>query len=317
MLNWLVVGIGDIAVRRVIPAIQAEPRSTLYGVVTRDAAKGRAYSERVWTDLGRALWDDQINAVYVATPPALHAPQSLMSLRSGKHVLCEKPMAMNLEEAKSMVDGAERSGSLLGIAYYRRLYPKVQRAMTLLREGVIGQPVLAEIDNRVWFDANDGVRTWVVDPQMAGGGPLFDIGSHRIDLLNYFFGQPLGVCAHLSNVVHNTDVEDSATLIIEYQTAVRGIVDVRWHCHAPTDGFRIIGTQGVMDLSPLNGPRLSYPGGEEQIPAPENLHYPCIENFVSAVLDGTPLVSSAKTAAWTDWVTEQALYRENGQVAEQ
>src|SRR5579862_8138432 len=98
-LNWLVVGIGDITTKRVIPAIQAEPRSTLYGVVSRDLRKGALYSDRVWTDLGEALRDPAISAVYVATPVCLHSPQSIAAMRAGKDVLCEKPMAMNYPEA--------------------------------------------------------------------------------------------------------------------------------------------------------------------------------------------------------------------------
>jgi predicted dehydrogenase len=81
-LNWLVVGIGDITTRRVIPAIQAEPRSNLYGVVSRDRAKGAQYSDRVWTDLADSLLDRSVDAVYVATPVFLHAPQSIAALQA-------------------------------------------------------------------------------------------------------------------------------------------------------------------------------------------------------------------------------------------
>src|SRR5436190_1462517 len=99
MLNWLVVGIGDITTRRVIPAIHAEARSTLYGVVSRDLSKGQGFSERVWTNLTDALSDPKIDIVYVGTPVALHAPQTIAALTNGKHVLCEKPVAMNYTEA--------------------------------------------------------------------------------------------------------------------------------------------------------------------------------------------------------------------------
>jgi predicted dehydrogenase len=87
MLNWIVIGIGDIATRRVIPAIQAEPRSRLYGLVTRDAAKAARYNARTWGSLEEAARDAAIDVVYVATPVFLHAPQTLASLRAGKHVL--------------------------------------------------------------------------------------------------------------------------------------------------------------------------------------------------------------------------------------
>src|SRR5271169_5963971 len=174
MLNWIVIGIGDIATRRVIPAIQAEPRSRLYGLVTRDPAKAAPFGVRIWGSLDEALADREVHAVYVGTPVFLHAPQTIQSLRAGKNVVCEKPMAMNEAEARTMLQAAEESGKIFGVAYYRRCYPKVQRAKQLLEAGAIGKPVLAELTNHMWFDGT-GSRSWLVDPAKAGGGPLFDI----------------------------------------------------------------------------------------------------------------------------------------------
>lgn len=308
MLNWLVIGIGDITTRRVIPAIQAEPRSRLYGIVTRDPKKAESYPEaKVWTDLARALFDEHINAVYVASPVALHAPQTMMSLKAGRHVLCEKPMAMDMAESAAMVEAAQVAGKALGVAYYRRMYPKVQRAVELVMQGAIGFPVMSYAAFHDWLPAQDDFRSWLTDPALAGGGPLYDVASHRIDLMNYFFGEPHGVCAHLSNVIHDIEVEDAATLIVEYQSAVRGIIDVRWHSRVVRDEFRIIGTEGEIDLTPLNGPELRHPGGVEMLPAHENIHYPMLHNFVEHVLDGKPLVSSGATASVTDGVIAEAL----------
>jgi len=305
MLNWIVIGIGDIAIRRVIPAIQAEPRSRLYGLVTRDPAKAARYGVRVWATLDEALADPAVNAVYVGTPVFLHAPQTIQSLRAGKHVICEKPMAMNEAEARTMLRAADESGKTFGVAYYRRCYPKVQRAKQLLAAGAIGKPVLAELTCHGWFDGT-GSRSWLVDPAKAGGGPLFDIASHRIDVLNFLFGQPLRAAGQLSNVVHHYAVEDNATVMIEYADGVRGIVDVRWHSKVSRDECRIRGTDGEMELSPLNGPDLVYPGTLENLPPDANLHYPMIENFVDAVEGKAPLLASGASSFWTDWVTEQA-----------
>ena len=305
MLNWIVIGIGDIATRRVIPAIQAEPRSHLYGLVTRDPAKAAPFNTRVFYTLDEALADPQVHAVYVGTPVFLHAPQTIQALRAGKHVLCEKPMAMNEVEARTMVQAAAESGKTFGVAYYRRCYPKVQRAKELIATGAIGQPVVAELTNHMWFDG-EGSRSWLVDPAKAGGGPLFDIASHRIDVLNFLFGKPLRVQAQLSNVVHHYAVEDNATVTIEYENGVRGVVDVRWHSKINRDECRIRGTEGEIEMSPLNGPDLIYPGGREDLPPHANLHYPMIENFVDAIKGKAPLLSSGTSAFLTDWVTERA-----------
>ena len=307
MVNWLVIGIGDITTKRVIPAILAEKRSRLGGIVTRNPAKAEPYRVKAFTNLTQALKIGEANAVYVASPVFLHAPQTLESIRAGKHVLCEKPMAMDYPQAQAMVEAAQATGVTLGVAYYRRFYPKVQRASELLRAGAIGQPVLAYASCHSWLPFEDENRAWLQTPALAGGGPLYDIGSHRIDVLNYLFGEPMRATAHLSNAVHAFQVEDSATVLIEYRSKVRAIVDVRWNSHLKRDECRIIGTDGEMDLTPLNGPELVFPGGRELLPTHTNVHFPCIKNFVDAVLDGTPLLSSGATALWTDWVTEQAL----------
>ena len=305
MLNWIVIGIGDIATRRVIPAIQAESRSRLYGLVTRDPAKAAPYGVSVWKTLEEALADPEVHAVYVGTPVFLHAPQTIQSLRAGKHVLCEKPMAMSEPEARIMLNAADESGKTFAVAYYRRSYPKVQRAKELLAAGAIGRPVLAELTCHGWFDGQ-GSRSWLVDPAKAGGGPLFDIASHRIDVLNFLFGKPQHVVAQLSNVVHHYAVEDNASVMIEYPAGVRGMVDVRWHSKVSRDECRIRGTDGEMELSPLNGPDLIYPGGRETLPPHANLHYPMLENFVDAVEGKAPLLASGFSSYWTDWVTERA-----------
>jgi 1,5-anhydro-D-fructose reductase (1,5-anhydro-D-mannitol-forming) len=106
--------------------------------------------------------------------------------------------------------------------------------------------------------------------------------------------------------VHPTAVEDNASVLIEYDSGVRGLVDARWHSRVTRDEFRIRGTEGELELSPLNSPELVYPGGAEHLPAHANLHYPCVEDFVSAVVDGRSPRSSAATALATEWVIEQA-----------
>jgi predicted dehydrogenase len=213
---------------------------------------------------------------------------------------------MNEAEARSMLRTASETGKTLGVAYYRRSYPKVQRARALLGAGAIGTPVFAELTCHDWFDGRDSSRAWLVDPVKAGGGPLFDIGSHRIDVLNFLFGQPQRVSGQLSHAVHHYAVEDNATVMIDYENGVRGVVDVRWHSRVKRDECRIRGTEGEMDLTPLNGPELVYPGGREHLPPHVNLHYPMLENFVDAVFGKIPLLASGASSIWTDWVTERA-----------
>ena len=309
MLNWLVIGIGDITIKRVLPAILSEPRSRLAGLVTRDKEKAKPYSVPAWTDLREALIESGCDAVYVGTPVALHASQTIAALRAGMHVLCEKPTAMNYAEACAMQQVSVETARLLGVAYYRRMYPKINRAKQLIEQGAIGRVVFAEATAHSWFSEEDARGAWRADPAMAGGGPFYDIASHRIDLMNYLFGRPHRVAGQLSNAVFHYAVEDNGTVMIEYAGGVRGLVDARWHSQVARDEFRIRGTAGELDLSPLNDPPLVSPSGVEQIPAPANLHYPCLEEFVASVLDGVPFRSSIASAVQVDWVTAQMLAR--------
>src|SRR5262249_50633469 len=227
-----------------------------------------------------------VDALYIALPVAMHADTTIAALRAGKHVLCEKPMAMNNAQAAQMVAEAAVSGRLFGVAYYRRLYPKVIRAKQLIAAGAIGQPLLAEANCHSQPPAAE--RGWLFDPKMAGGGPLYDIASHRIDAMNFLFGKAQRASGMLSNAVHSWDVEDSATVVMQFAGGVHGVVDVRWNSNVGRDQFRVIGTEGELNLDPLNGPELRIGDRVEMLPPHANLHYPLVANFVDAIVSNSP-----------------------------
>jgi predicted dehydrogenase len=310
-MNWLVIGIGDITRKRIIPAIQAEPRSNFCAVLTRDPRKADAYpGVLAFTELSEALRDPSVDAVYVASPVGRHAEHTIASLRAGKHVLCEKPVAMNLEQAEKMAAAQRESGRLLGVAYYRRLYPKLIRAKELVAAGAIGKPVFAEANFHGWVEGEE--RAWLRDPALAGGGPLYDVGSHRIDACSFLFGEPERAVGLRSNALHQLEVEDSATALVQYAGGVNAVIDVRWNSRIQRDQFRVVGVEGEIVLDPLNGPPLSLIKSdgsriEESLPTHANVHFPIVENFVQAVLDGGALACPIDEAIWTDWVTEQVM----------
>jgi len=320
-MNWVLAGIGDIARKRVIPAIQAEPRSTLYGFVTRAAAKARQFpGAKSWATVEEAVADSAVDAVYIALPVAFHANAAITALRAGKHVLCEKPMAINYAQSEQMVAEDRASGRMFAVSYYRRLYPKLIRARQLLKEGAIGRPLLAEANCHSWLETKG--REWLRDPALAGGGPLYDTASHRIDAMNFLFGKVERACGLLSNAVHRMGVEDSATVLMGLPGGVHAVIDVRWNSHVTRDQFRIIGEEGEINLDPLNSPRLQIDlrvstreeSRVEILPPHENLHYPAVENFVDAVLANDPglLACPAEQGAWVDWTIEQVVRSQRG-----
>jgi 1,5-anhydro-D-fructose reductase (1,5-anhydro-D-mannitol-forming) len=167
--------------------------------------------------------------------------------------------------------------------------------------------VLAEANHHGWLESDE--RGWLRDPALAGGGPLYDKGSHRIDAFNFLFGSPVRVAGLHCNAVHGLGVEDSSTVLIEYHGGICGVVDVRWNSRIVRDQFRIMGTDGELNLDPLNDPELRMINAsgtrEELLPAHANVHYPIVHDFVNAVLDGSRLVCPGAEAIQVDWITER------------
>src|ERR1022692_3643596 len=321
MVGWAVVGIGDIAQKRVIPGMRDDPRSRLRAAVSRDPEKSREVCEsfgieRIYSSLEDALADPAVTAVYVATPVALHYPQTMAALAAGKHVLCEKPTALKPAQVEAMIAAAKAVDRRFGVAFYRRLYPAVARVRALLRQGAIGQPTLVWVSCHGWFNEREvSHRAWLFDPVLSGGGPLMDTGSHRIDLLNYIFGQPRLAGAALSRQTHMTPefkVEDNATVTLEYAGEfgpVRAVVDDPWNSRVPRDEFRLYGTDGEIDLTPLNSGTIRYPGAQGSLPPDANFVATMIKRFTSVIEEGVELISSGETALVTYRVMAEVYFK--------
>jgi predicted dehydrogenase len=290
------VGAGDIAVKRVAPALVAAERSQLVAVSRKQPQLAEEFAQHFgarrwhadWRDLVR---DDEIDAVYVAAPVQLHAPITIAAAEAGKHVLCEKPMALSVDECDRMIHRADASGVKLGIAYYRHLYPLVQRVKRLLADGAIGAPVIAQLEAFERFDPPMGhPRAWLLDPAMSGGGPMFDFGCHRIEVLLDLFGDVADVRALRANVVFDRPVEDTAIAALRFSPGPLATVMVAHGAAEPRDTLDVFGSEGSIHVPRLNGPELRMVRGSEQTveqhPLPDNVHLPLIQQFVDAVLDG-------------------------------
>ena len=316
IIHWALIGCGDIADRRVAPAISAHPRCELSLVMCRDTDRAGYFAEKhsaVWsTTRPETLFsDDEIDAVYIASPPESHAEYAIAAAGEGKHVLCEKPMALSAAECDAMVEAARKHGVRLGVAYYRRLFPQVQAMAALLSEGALGQPLVvrAAVGER-YAPVPDAPGAWRLDPAISGGGPLQDIGSHRIDLLLHLFGLPERVGATLQSSSGEREVEEQATVLLRYASGMRGIIDADWSRDTRRDLFEITGTEGKVVCDPLSGETyiISRGGGGEtrRVEFPENVHAPLIDDFARAILEDRAPVCSGEAGADVARVTELA-----------
>lgn len=294
-LRWGLIGCGDIARKRVAPALRdlacseliavSRARSELAASFAKDFGATRCHAE--WRDL---LSDDEIDAVYIATPVHLHAAQAIAAAEAGKHVLCEKPMAMNPQECDRMIDAARSHRVKLGIAYYRRFYPVVARVKEIIESGEIGVPSLAQIEAFEWFNPAAGdPRSWLLQKHLAGGGPMFDFGCHRIEVLLNIFGPISQVKAITANTVFDREVEDTASALFRFSGGACGVLSVSHAVAKAKDTLNIFGTLGSIGVSVLNEGKVRVTGkmGEryEEHPPAANLHAPLVEDFTKAVLD--------------------------------
>jgi predicted dehydrogenase len=289
-----------IADKRVGPALVNARDSQLVAVCDVEEKAAQDYASRfqvsrVYGSLDQLLDDGDIDAVYLATPVFLHAPQAIQALEAGKHVLVEKPMALSVVEAERMVRIARDRGRTLATAFYRRFFPKIQRVQELLTQGTLGQVTMVASMYHTWYDPAEGTPgSWRTQKGRAGGGVLWDMGSHRFDLLVGLLGMPTEVWATCETQVHGYEVEDNATVYLKLGNGAQCMSSWQWNSTTWVDHLSIIGTRGKVLMEPVDSPNLTLFIGkdraqdrfDETIPLPDNVHQPMVQDFVDAVLAG-------------------------------
>jgi predicted dehydrogenase len=305
VVRWGLVGCGDIAEKRVAAALRDSRGSTLVAVARARAELAADFASRhrvrhAYPDWRELVRDPEIDAVYVATPVRHHAEQTVAAAEAGKHVLCEKPMGLDVAECERMIVAARTHGVRLGVAYYRHHYPVVGRLRELVASGEIGRPVLAEVQAFEAFDVPPHhPRAWFLRKAEAGGGPMFDFGCHRIEVLLDLLGPPDEVHGFLANVrFTGRDVEDTGVAHLRFGSGALAVLTVTHAAFEPRDTLDLYGSEGSAHAAVLNDGvlRIVTATGErkETHPPPANRHQPLVEDFVSAILqDREPAVSGA------------------------
>jgi len=316
-LKWGLVGYGDLAARRSTAALQTAAGSELAGVWGRQPARTLEFAAKHRIprahDSLASLLASGIDAVYVCTPADSHAEYALAAIAAGKHVLVEKPMADALPDCEAMVKSARERGVTLGVAYYRRAYPKMRKIRELIAGGILGTPTWVNISNHSWYNPAAGdPKHWRVEKARSGGaGALADIGVHRLDLLDYWLGPSRVAFSDLHNLVHHYEVEDGASIVLKLEGGAPAHAYFSWNSKAFSDRFEITGSEGKLIADPLDGPLLVVIRGQEReelrIDPPTNAHLPCVEDFVQAVREGRAPLCSGEDGLRTSRVLAQIL----------
>jgi predicted dehydrogenase len=296
-LRWGLIGCGDIAKKRAAPALRDAPGSTLAAVNRKQTELAQAFADefgasRVHADWRDLVADPEIDAVYVATPLEPHAEQTIAAAEAGKHVLCEKPMAMDVESCDRMIAAAKANGVGLGVAYYRRFYPVLIRMAELIRSGKLGIPLQASVQSFERFDTVDGEPTpWRLLQSEAGGGPMMDFGSHRLELLMSLLGDVDTVTGWSDKLLFpEREVEDSAGATLKFKSGARASLLISHAAMEPRDVVDVYLSEGSLHVAQLNTGELRIVTGDrssvESLPPHANLHQPLVEDFVNAIHEG-------------------------------
>jgi 1,5-anhydro-D-fructose reductase (1,5-anhydro-D-mannitol-forming) len=259
--------------------------------------------------------DDQVDAVYIATPPSSHKDYVLAVARAGKPVYVEKPMALNYAECEEMIRACENANVPLFTAFYRRALPRFLKVKSLIDEGQIG--TVRAVSLRLYQPPSTadrmGVRQWRVDPTIAGGGYCVDLGSHMIDLLQYMLGPIVKVAGFSANQAKLYEAEDIVSAAFTFESGAHGVGLWNFAASGDLEATEIIGSEGKITYSNfLESPILLDLNGvieRYDIPHPEHVQQPLIQLVVDELLGLGKSPSTGRTGARTSWVMDRMLER--------
>lgn len=203
----------------------------------------RELDSRVYPD-HHALAEAGLDAALICTPPNTHAAIAIDLLSRGIHVMCEKPLAMKLPEARSMLDAAHSSGAVLTMASKFRYAEDVVRARSIVQSGILGEIILLE---NTFASRVEMANRWNSNPDVSGGGVLIDNGTHSVDIIRFFLGPIAEVMAVEGRRVQSLSVEDTAQVFLRSHDAVRATVDLSWTLDKERDSYLdIYGSEGTV-----------------------------------------------------------------------
>jgi predicted dehydrogenase len=320
MINWGIIGCGSVTEVKSGPAFNKVNNSRLVAVMRRNAALAEDYARRhsiprFYTDAMRLINDPEINAVYIATPPASHAEYAINAIKSGKPVYIEKPMALNYSECLKINKAAEKSGIPVFVAYYRRALPGFVRVKEMVLSGLIGKPLFVQLQlfKSPSEEEKAGNLPWRVDPKIAGGGHFFDLASHQLDYLDFLFGPVQKIRSIVLNQSGLYKAEDyvSAEFLFENNIAGSGTWSFSAAASSSSDSIEITGDRGFVSFSCFNFEPIVLENNEGRKEfvneRPEHVQYYLIEQVVKAMSGNGTAVSTGTTAARTSRVMDEIV----------
>ena len=259
-----IIGCGKIAQVRHIPEYAANPNAEVYGFYDINLARAEElavkYGGKAFATYEELLADPEIEAVSVCAANHVHAEITIAALKAGKHVLCEKPMAVTLEECEAMVEAAKESGKYLMIGQNQRLAKAHAKAKELIEQGAIGKvltfrTIFGHGGPETW-SIDPGSNVWFFDKTKAAMGAMADLGIHKTDMIQYVLGSKIVKTQAVLTTLDKKDatggligVDDNAICIYQMENGIIGTMTASWTYYAAEDNTTVIyGTKGELRL---------------------------------------------------------------------
>ncbi len=331
-IRWGVIGSGGIAARRTIPeGILPAKNAELVAVYSRNKKNNAAVAKQFGAQAASSLdelFSTEIDAVYIASPNHAHLEQTRLAAAAGKHVFCEKPLGMTVDEARRMIRVCEKANLNLGTAFMMRYHSQHQAALRLVESGMIGQPVFARAQLSCWYPPARGA--WRQIPKLGGGGALIDLAGHCLDLLEMFFGPIIALTCMINWTVQRYKTEDSGVVMARFKNGALATVDT-FFCipdKSSKNRLELYGSRGSILAQETIGqesdgeataylesndssaglPPRSKDGGQKIVPKKVNIYQAEIEAFSQALLDGRDTTDSAQ-AGLRSQILLEACYK--------
>ena len=318
-IRWGIIGCGDVCEVKSGPGFQKVDDSELVVVMRRDADKAADYAKRHsvprWTtDADEVITADDVDAVYIATPPGTHMDYALRVAGAGKPCYVEKPMARSAGECERMVEAFAQENLPLYVAFYRRGLPRFLHVREWIRQGRLGEvtgvtytyiaPRHRKIDR--------SYLPWRLQAEHSGGGLVMDLGSHTLDILDFLLGPLADYQGGAANLGGQYDVEDSVVIGFRTESGALGTASWNFVGGVKEDRIEIVGTKARVTLSTFGTEPivLANPDGPvETVPIdnPEHVQMPLIQTIVDDLLDRGTCESTGVSALRTARVLDQAL----------
>lgn len=305
------IGASDIAKNKMLAAIRNTPNCEVVSVYSSNLERGRAYAAgtqiaHAASSLEDLLANPAVQAVYISTTNELHHAQTLAAAQAGKHVLCEKPLAMSLTEAKEMLAACQAADLVFATNHHLRNANAHQAMRDLIANGAIGKPIAARVFHAVYL--REALQGWRLDKPEAGGGVVLDIVVHDVDTLRFVLqAEPTEVISLSQQFgMSSSTVEDGSMAVFRFDNGVIAQVHTAFTIPYAGNGFEVHGTEGSLIAKHVMHPAaqpevlLRTANGEQMLELEANEVYEVsVARFVAAIQgQGTPS-ASGKDGVWS------------------